>query len=108
MSASLINTLQNFSNSEFFLFKAIAFLAGPLQFILLLERSINRSYEYEAAAHVAKMGRGLDLMNGIDKKVCPTLETIQTNADLKVTQNSHKRAPYNGYFKSILEHYQLD
>ncbi len=103
MGASLANTLQNLNNSDFFLYRMLGILTGPLQFILLLERSINRSYEYEASAHVVACGRGIDLMNGIDKKVCNTLETVETGAELKADQNIYKRAPYNGFMKALIK-----
>ncbi len=103
MGASLANTLQNLNNSEFFLYRVLGILTGPVQFILLLERSLNRSYEYEASKHVVDCGRGIDLMNAIDKKVCNTLETVETGAELKADQNLYKRTPYNGYMKGVIK-----
>jgi Zn-dependent protease with chaperone function len=103
MGASLANTLQNLNNSNSWLYRFLGLLVSPLQFILLLERSINRSYEYEAAGHVIKCGRGIDLMNAIDKKVCSTLETLPTNAELKVNQRAHMREPYNGFMSWLIQ-----
>ncbi|MBN9286452.1 MAG: hypothetical protein BGO43_06790 [Gammaproteobacteria bacterium 39-13] len=103
MGSDLASTLQNLNASGSWFYRVLGFLAGPLQFVLLLERAIHRSYEYEAAGHVVECGRGVDLIGGIDKKVCSTLETLPTNEELKQNQTKHQRKPYNGYFKWLIK-----
>lgn len=101
MGVDLANTLSNLNSGNWF-FKALSFITIPLQFILLIARALNRSYEYEAARIVAECGRGVDLVRGYDSKVCSTLETLPTAAELKEDFNRNKRAPYNGPLKTVL------
>lgn len=102
MGVDLANTLANLNSGNWF-FKTLSFITLPLQFVLLLARALNRSYEYEAARIVAECGRGLDLVRGYDSKVCSTLETLPTNAELKEDFNQNKRAPYNGPLKGLIK-----
>lgn len=64
-----------------------------LNFFTLLERSIRRSYEYEAAKIVVECGRGPDLIDGMDKKVCPTLDDKPTYRELREQNRRNKRVP---------------
>lgn len=102
MGTDLATTLSNLNSGNWFA-RVLGFLLAPLQFFLLLERSVQRSHEYEAAAIVAKCGRGVDLIEAIDKKVCPTLDDMPTTQELRVNQAKYKRAPYNGPLKWLIK-----
>ncbi len=101
MGLDLVNTLENARSANLF-YRVIGFLIWPLQFFLLLQRAIKRSYEYDAALKVVEMGRGMDLIDAIDFKVCPVLFDKPTFARLVQDQNAKKRPPYNGYFASVV------
>lgn len=97
MVADLSSALQNLHFGNVFS-KALGILAGPLQFFLLLERSNQRSYEYDAATEVVACGRGMDLLDAIDKKVCPTLIEKGTFIELKEQQERKQRAPLHPHW----------
>lgn len=101
MGLDLINTLENAREGNLF-YRVVGFLIWPLQFFLLLQRAIKRSYEYDAALKVVDMGRGMDLIDAIDFKVCPVLFDKPTFRGLAEDQNNKKRAPYKGYFASLV------
>lgn len=106
IGAELFSSLDSLTTLSFS-FLPLQLLTWPYllvsKFIQLLEHSIHRSFEYEAALYVAeKFGRGVDLIKAIDSKVCSTLETLPTNAELKADQSSHKREPYKGPFQWLL------
>lgn len=103
MGTDLLSTLQNLNASSNWFYRILGFLTGPLQFVALLGQAIQRSFEYEAAGHVVECGRGVDLIAGIDKKVCSTLETLPTNEELKRNQSANQRKPYDGYFKWLIK-----
>ncbi|MBS0287364.1 MAG: hypothetical protein JSR17_08715 [Proteobacteria bacterium] len=103
MGTTLANTLNMFSNSDVLLLRAIGILTGPIQYALLLEKSINRSFEYEAAGHVINCGRGLDLYAALDCGVNPNLETTPPYSEIKANQTARQRRPYNGMFSSVLK-----
>lgn len=102
MGTTLANTLNMFSNSDVWLLRAIGFLTGPIQFVLLLEKSINRSFEYEASGHVAECGRLFDLYGAIDCGVNPNLETSPAYSEIRANQVKRQRPPYQGWFSSVL------
>ncbi|MCS5712630.1 hypothetical protein [Candidatus Berkiella aquae] len=99
MGLDLVNTLENARSGNLF-YRVIGFLIWPLQFFLLLQRAIKRSYEYDAALTVVDMGRGMDLIDAIDFKVCPVLFEKPTYRRLAEDQASKKRSEYNGPFAS--------
>lgn len=101
MGLDLVTTLENAREGNLF-YRVVSFLIWPLQFFLLLQRAIKRSYEYDAALKVVDMGRGMDLIDAIDFKVCPTLFDKPTFRRLVEDQNSKKRAPYNGFLASVV------
>lgn len=102
MGLDLINTLENAAKSANLFFRVVSFLIWPLQFFLILQRAIKRSYEYDAALKVVDMGRGMDLIDAIDFKVCPVLFDKPTFGRLTDDQNAKKRKPYDGYFASVI------
>jgi hypothetical protein len=87
------DVLTNFENFRYgnFLGKALGFLAGPLQFFLLLQRSVSRSYEYEAGQAIVEMGRGMDLVDAIDYKVCSSLYEKRSYVQLQKDQAEKRR-----------------
>lgn len=102
MGLDLITTLDNARSANLF-YRVLGFLVWPLQFFLLVQRAVKRSFEYDAALDVVKLtGRGMDLIDAIDFKVCPVLFDKPTYGRLVQDQNAKKRAPYNGYFASVV------
>ncbi|MGD9591210.1 MAG: hypothetical protein AB7V32_01665, partial [Candidatus Berkiella sp.] len=101
IGSTLANTLSMMSTSDNILLRAIGFLTGPMQFVLLLEKAINRSFEYEAAGHVIECFRGPDLIEALDCGVNP-FHKSQGNAELKAAKKAKQRAPYTGSLSSIL------
>jgi len=101
MGLDLVSTLENARSANLF-YRVLGFLIWPLQLFLLIHRAIKRSYEYDAALKVVDMGRGMDLVDAIDLKVCPTLFDKPTYRRLAEDQAAKKRQPYNGYFASVV------
>lgn len=101
MGMDLLATLENMREGNLF-YKIIGFLAGPLQFFLLVQRAVSRSYEYEAALTVTQCGRGIDLIDAIDYKVAPSLFVKPTFKVLNTDQIAHQRVPYNGFMKWLI------
>lgn len=85
--------------------KVLGVLAGPLLFFSLIERSVKRSYAYEAGEEVIACGRGLDLIDAIDKKVCATLTSKPTYAEMRANKAKpeNSRVPYNGPLQFFLK-----
>ncbi len=103
MGTTLANTLNMLSTSDNLLFRAIGFLTGPIQYVLLLEKAINRSFEYEATGHVIQCFRGPDLSPAIDCGVNPFLEQPPTIAEIRAKkQEKQTRAPYTGFLSFII------
>lgn len=102
MGTDFYTTLDNFLSGNI-LAKVLGILAGRLQFFALVERSIKRSYEYEAAEIVVKCGRGVDLVSAIDRTVHPFLEKKPTYKELRIDQQEKKRPPYNGWLQFIFK-----
>jgi len=73
----VFNTLKTLLPENYFTYVALA----PF----LFAQAEKRRFEYESVRHVVKMGRGKNLVDGIDFKVCPTLELKPTNAELSST-----------------------
>ncbi len=104
MWTDMLSTLEN-ARSGNFLSKALGFFAGPLQFFLLLQRSVSRSYEYEAGKAVVDMGRGMDLVDAIDYKVCGPLFKKGTYVELQKDRAKRKRPEplnYKGPFAKYI------
>lgn len=97
MAADLLTNLKNISGAS-----VLGVLAGPLNFFILLERSLKRSYEYEAAEIVIECGRGPDLIDAIDKKICPPLDIKPTYLEVRAQQAKYKRAVFTGFFQKII------
>lgn len=99
MWTDVLTNFENFRSGNF-IGKMFGFLAGPLQFFLLLQRSVSRSYEYEAGEATVKIGRGMDLVDAIDYKVCSTLFEKRTYVELQKDQTAKRRdtSGYNGFF----------
>tara|TARA_R110002110_G_scaffold65206_4_gene179951 strand:- start:32052 stop:33464 length:1413 start_codon:yes stop_codon:yes gene_type:complete len=100
MGMDMLNTLQALQNANSF-FKVLGILTWPLQFLFLVERSIKRSYEYEASKIVIELGRGTDLYRFLDKDPCPTLTKKPDLAALSAQRDAQKRPAYDGPLKSI-------
>jgi len=101
MTLDLINTIENAGKANLF-YRVIGFLIWPLQFFLLLQRAVKRSYEYDAALTVVDAGRGMDLIDAIDFKVCPVLFDKPTFGNLVQDQKNKKREEYKGPFASVV------
>lgn len=97
MGTDLFSTLQNMSDSASIspLRWCLAVLAGPLQFFLLLERSLKRTYDLEAAEIVAKCGRGYDLYLQVDASGFGTQTTTPSRQDTRNRQRELRREPYD-------------
>lgn len=95
MFSDFLNTFANARSGNLFS-QALGFIAGPLQFFQLLQRSVVRSYEYEAGAMVVELGRGMKLIDGIDNKICSTLAKKPTYVEMVQDQSRKKRQPYTG------------
>ncbi len=96
MMSDLSTTLQSFNASPLFVYKMLGLLASPLNFFTLIERSINRSYEYEASSHVVACGRGVDLVGAMDRKVNRNQRNFPMKATLNDNLDFNKRDPYQG------------
>ncbi|MBS0288922.1 MAG: hypothetical protein JSS07_02645 [Proteobacteria bacterium] len=95
MLSDLATSLENLNApGNAWYFRALGWLTGPFQLVLLWERSISRTYEYEASAEVVKMWRGPDLIDAMDRKVCPSQLVFPMKSTLKRNQSLHKRDPY--------------
>lgn len=101
MGMDMLNTLEALQNSNNF-FKVLGILTWPLQFLFLVERSIKRSYEYDASKIIVELGRGTDLYRFLDKNPCPTLAKKPDLATLKAQRAAQKRPEYDGRFKFLL------
>lgn len=98
MGVELLSTLESFHKANWFT-KLLGAATWPLEFLFLAEKSVNRSYEYEADTHVAKMGRGMDLLTALDTKVCPSLYKRPTTKQLSDDKANKVRPPYQGPLK---------
>jgi len=101
MGTDMLNTFESLQNANNF-FKVLGVLTWPLQFLFLAERSLKRSYEYEASKVVIELGRGTDLYRYLDKDPCPTLTKKPDLATIAQNRNNKKRPPYKGRFKFLL------
>lgn len=101
MGTDMLNTLESLQNANSF-FKVLGVLTWPLQFLFLAERSLKRSYEYEASQIVVELGRGTDLYRYLDKDPCPTLTKKPDLATIAKNREDKKRPPYNGTLKFLL------
>lgn len=93
--SDLSETLNHLQEGNW-LSKALFVLTMPLQLTLLLDKSIQRSYEYQAGCHLVDMGYGYDLIAGIDRLICPPLDRIGTARELKEAAKKYRREPYSG------------
>lgn len=75
-------------------FKSFYLLLSPFKLATLFNAMIQRSYEYEACEVVAKIGRGLDLHQALDRKVSSSLDEIPTRRELNEQQVAGRREPF--------------
>ncbi len=101
MGTDMLNTLESLQSANSF-FKVLGVLTWPLQFLFLAERSLKRSYEYEASKVVVELGRGTDLYRYLDKDPCPTLTKKPDLATITQNRDNIKRPSYNGPLKFLL------
>ncbi len=100
IATSLLQTLDYMQTSPDWYFRLLGMLAGPLRFFFYLQRSIERSYSYEATEGVVGIKRGMDFYDAIDIKVAPSLHKQPSYSYLLFDQERKKRAPYTGLFSS--------
>jgi hypothetical protein len=97
MLTDLSSTLENLKTSEHMILRVLGALVTPFQFFLLWEKSINRTFEYEASKEVVECGRGYDLIGAMDRKVCNTQVVFPMKTTFRRNQELHKREPYQGH-----------
>lgn len=100
MVSDLSSTISNLSDGHW-LFRAFFVAALPLQLVLILDKAIQRSFEYQAAEALIPLGRAVDYFDAIDQLVCPTLGKKGTHSELQedFKKPKRQRAPYTGNSK---------
>jgi len=103
--ANLAATLKKYNKSPSIFKQFIGLLEWPVRFLSVFAFAVNRSYIYSAFAEVVANNRGVDLMEAIDRKVCPSQINSPSDEQLKKAKKDNAREPYqdSGLIKIIVD-----